>query len=228
MRSLLWVSRFANFMHLPMTRLGRYLIDRRVMADLRQIGLSSGISHEARERSVVMQDVAVTLGRLEEGIAYAKAQFGVYPFWNCPVSHASRGPYAKGEPHELLFVADHRRTREERIELDARERYMVDIGLYGEPSVAGFRHRRAIRELQRFVDMPAAWGVCYLEADEFERVWDLATYDAVRAKYYATAAFPHFRDKVLDQRTDALDRAPAATWRLHAFWQRVRHPGRGI
>jgi hypothetical protein len=175
-----------------------------------------------------MQDVAVTLGRLEEGIAYAKQHFGVYPFWNCPASHAARGPYAKGEPNELLFVADHRRTREERIELDERERYMVDIGLYGEPTAPGFRHRRAIRELQRFADMPAAWGVCYLDREEFERVWDIATYDAVREKYSATAAFPHFRDKVLDQRGEVPDEAPTAAWRFNAFYQRVRHPGRGI
>ena len=34
MRSLLWVSRFANFLHLPMTRLGRYVLDERVMHEL--------------------------------------------------------------------------------------------------------------------------------------------------------------------------------------------------
>jgi Delta24-sterol reductase len=228
MRSLLWVSRFANFLHLPMTRLGRYLIDKRVMSDLASFGLSSGIAHEARERSVVMQDVAVSLGRLEAGIAYAKQHFGVYPFWNCAASHAQRGPYAKGQPHELLFVADHRRTRQERQALDERERYMVDIGLYGEPTAPGFRHRSAIRALQQFVDMPAAWGVCYLDRDEFERVWDIATYDRVRDAYRATAAFPHIRDKILDRGTELEDESPDPGWRFKAFCERVLHPGRGI
>jgi hypothetical protein len=175
-----------------------------------------------------MQDVAVSLGRLDEGIAYAKEHFGVYPFWNCAASHAQRGPYARGQPNEMLFVADHRRTREERIALDERDRYMVDIGLYGEPTVPGFRHRSAIRALQRFVDMPAAWGVCYLDRDELERVWDIETYDRVRDAYHATAAFPHIREKILDPQTDPSDEPPDRGWRFRAFYERMLHPGRGI
>lgn len=59
-------------------------------------------------------------------------------------------------------------------------------------------------------------------------MWDIATYDAVREKYSATEAFPHFRDKVLDQRGEVPDEAPTAAWRFNAFYQRIRQPGRGI
>ena len=228
MRSLLWVSRFANFLHLPMTRLGRWLIDRRVLDELRRFGLTSGIPHEARERSVVMQDVAVTLGRLEAGIEYAKQNFGVYPMWNCAASHAKRGPYAPGQPHRMLFITDHRLSERERDELEAREKYVVDIGLYGEPSVPNFRHHSAIRALQNFVDMPAVWGVCYLTRAEFERHWDIETYDKVRDRYHATNVFPHIADKVLSPPLQQEEQGPDPFWRFAAFFYRFRNPGRGI
>jgi delta24-sterol reductase len=99
MRSLLWVSRFANFLYLPMTRLGRWVLDTRVMQELHEYGLVSAIPHDERERSVVMEDTAISLDRLEAGIEYAKQNFGVYPFWNCAAGHAQRGPYSKRRRH---------------------------------------------------------------------------------------------------------------------------------
>ena len=228
MRSLLWVSRFANFLHLPMTALGRWLIDRRVLFELRKYGLTSGVPHEARERSVVMQDVAVTLSRLEEGIEYAKRHFGVYPMWNCAAGHAQRGPYAKGQPHRMLFITDHRLTPEAQAALEANEKYVVDIGLYGEPTAPSFKHHSAIRALQNFVDMPAVWGVCYLTRGEFERLWDIATYEAVRDEYHATGVFPHIADKVLAPPLTQEELAPDPFWRVAAFVHRMRHPGRGL
>lgn len=120
MRSLLWVSRFANFLHLPMTKLGRWVLDRRVMHELQRFGLASAIPHEARERSVVMQDVAVSLDRLEAGIEYAKQHFGVYPFWNCPAGHVAARAVREGRhggdalhrqpPHLARTTARARRT----------------------------------------------------------------------------------------------------------------------
>ena len=128
----------------------------------------------------------------------------------------------------MLFITDHRLTREERRELEARDRYVVDIGLYGEPTAPNFRHRSAIRALQNFVDMPAVWGVCYLSRDEFERLWDIPAYEAVRARYHASEAFPHIADKVMYRPTAEADRAPAPFWRVAAFYHRIRNPGRGI
>ncbi len=44
---------------------------------------------------------------------------------------------------------------------DPRNEWVVDIGVYGEPTVSSFRHRRVLRELQSFVDAPSSWGVNY-------------------------------------------------------------------
>ena len=228
MRSLLWVSRFANFLHLPMTRLGRYLLDERVMNELLRFGLTSAIPTEARERSVVMQDVAVSLERLEEGIAYAKQHFGVYPFWNCAAGHPQRGPYVEGRGNAMHFIVDHRLSAEERQVIEQRTRYMVDIGLYGEPTVSNFRHRSAIRALQSFANMPAMWGVCYLDREDFRRLYGIEAYEALRPKYHADAAFSHIEEKVLNQASSQLELAPRPLWRAQAMLHRVRNPGRGL
>ena len=228
MRSLLWVSRFANFLHLPMTKLGRYVLDERVMHELQRYGLTSAIPTEARERSVVMQDVAVSLERLEEGIAYAKQHFGVYPMWNCAAGHPQRGPYVEGRGSSMHFIVDHRLPPEERQELEQRTRYMVDIGLYGEPTAPNFRYRSAVRALQNFANMPAMWGVCYLSNAEFRRLYGIPQYESVRRKYNAEEAFSHVEEKVLSQPTATPELAPTPLWRISAFVHRVRNPDRGL
>jgi hypothetical protein len=62
-----------------------------------------------------------------------------------------------------------------------------DIGLYGEPGRFGFRCRRDVRALQRFVDVPAFWGMSFLTRAELEAVYDFAGYERVRAAYGASA-----------------------------------------
>ena len=228
MRSLLWVSRFANFLHLPMTRLGRYILDERVMSEQLRFGLTSAIPTEARERSVVMQDVAVSLERLEEGIAYAKEHFGVYPLWNCAAGHPQHGPYVEGRGNSMHFIVDHRLSLEERQALEQRTRYMVDIGLYGEPTVPNFRHRSAVRALQSFANMPAMWGVCYLDRSDFRRLYGIEEYEALRSKYHAEAAFSHIEEKVLSRPSTQPELAPSPLWRAEAMFHRVRNPGRGL
>ena len=228
MRSLLWVSRFANFLYLPMTRLGRFLLDTRVMQELHEYGLVSAIPHDERERSVVMQDTAISLDRLEAGIEYAKKNFGVYPFWNCAAGHAQRGPYSKAGGMEMHFITNHRLSIRERQELDERARYMVDIGLYGEPTAPNFRHHSAIRALQNFVDVPAMWGMSYLSRGEYRSLYDIAGYEKIRANYHAEPAFPHIEEKTLSRESTEPELAPTPLWRFSAFMHRIRNPGRGI
>jgi len=167
----------------------------------------------------------VLLNRLEEGIEYAKRHFGVYPFWNCPVGRAQRGPYTADSELEMLFANNQRNTRAN----ERRERYLVDLGLYGEPTVPGFRSRQAIRALQNWVDVPAMWGVCYLSKQEFEALWDIRTYAALRDKYHAAAAFPHLEDKVLNRaaKDAADDPPPSPLWRVSAFYHHLKGMYRG-
>jgi delta24-sterol reductase len=221
-RSLLWISRFANFLHLPMTRLGRWMLDREVTRSLHELGLTSFIPHTTRERSVVMQDAAVMLGRLEEGIRYVEEHFGVYPIWNCPACRASRGPYAEDRSLELLFCANQKYGPERRKELEEKHRFVVDLGVYGEPTAPNFHYRDAINGLQNFVDMPAMWGVCYLTESQFREFWDVEKYEAVRRRYHAIDAFVPLQDKVMFREAEAKKQERAPFWRAIAMYHHFR------
>jgi hypothetical protein len=128
----------------------------------------------------------------------------------------------------MHFITNHRLSHEERHELEDRARYMVDLGLYGEPTAPNFRHRAAIRALQSFADVPAMWGVCYLSKPEYRSLYDIAGYEALRQTYHAEGAFPHLDEKVLARPREEPELGPAPLWRLSAFMHRFRSPGRGL
>jgi hypothetical protein len=85
-----------------------------------------------------------------------------------------------------------------------------------------------VRALQSFADMPAMWGVCYLNRADFRRLYGIEEYEALRPKYHAEAAFSHIEEKVLSQPSAAPELAPTPFWRTSAFIHRVRNPGRGL
>jgi hypothetical protein len=70
--------------------------------------------------------------------------------------------------------------------------------------------------------------VCYLTRTEFERLWDIETYEQVRAQYHANGVFAHIAEKVLSPPVQQAERGPDPLWRVAAFFYRFRNPGRGI
>src|ERR1700712_2098590 len=127
----------------------------------------------------------------------------------------------------MHFTIDHRLAPEQRLELEQRTRYMVDIGLSGDPArqtsaiAARCVRCKALRTLRRC-------GASYLSQAEFRRLYGIAEYEAVRRKYHADEAFSHIEEKVLSQPSAAPELAPTPLWRVSAFMHRVRHRGRGL
>jgi len=169
-------------------------------------------------RCLVHQDMGVRLSRLEETLVYTVERLGVYPIWVCPVQVLK----AEG----ALWNAGWRHVAGEGSGFPLMA---VDVGLYGEPTVPGFRARSAIRALQRFVDMPSFWGMSYLTRAELEGVYDFPAYAATRAAYRAgikggqgSPAFPHIADKTSFWDANAPDLPPLHLWRLQRagiYWQ---------
>ena len=165
---------------------------------------------ELVERCLVYQDMGMLLGRLEEGIAYVQERLGVYPLWNCPAGPVSLDPAAAEPPFTIP-----RRLR------GTRE-MMVDIGIYGEPTVRGYRNFEAMPALQKFVDVPSLWGVCYLAPDELREIYDFSSYEAARRKYHAEEAFLTLTAKIRFMRPSASDKGPVRLWRLLNLWYDLR------
>jgi delta24-sterol reductase len=95
--------------------------------------------------------------------------------------------------------------------------YLVDIGIYGEPTVRDYRYLRDMRALQKMADAPSLWGVSYLTWDEI-RATDPQRFDAynrARQRLRADDAFLHIKDKVVWFDPDQPDRGKIPRWRLY-------------
>jgi delta24-sterol reductase len=210
-RSLLWMSGVvADLTLFSETRSGRAFVDRRVEAQVRSMGFKGNLPVELTERCVVQQDMGMLLSRLEEGIAYVQERLGVYPLWNCPA-----GPVTlDGASADAPFTVPRR--------LAGRREMMVDIGIYGEPTVPGYDNFQAMPALQKFVDVPSLWGVCYLTPDELGAIYDFSAYDAARRAYHADEAFLTLSSKIRFLRPSGGAKGRVRLWRLVKLWLDLR------
>src|SRR6185437_1412701 len=87
-RGLWWMLEcHVDFPLLTETTWGRRLVDEDVRQRYGRSGLAADdkMTFLERHRSVINQDMGVTLERLGEGIAWVQERLGVYPIWNCAV-----------------------------------------------------------------------------------------------------------------------------------------------
>ena len=184
----------ADFPLLTETAWGRRRVDDEVGENYRKHGLTASDDMTALERNrcVINQDIGVTLPRLGEGITWVQERLGVHPIWNCGVRLPNPDAVAR------------------------ETQYLVDIGIYGEPKVSGYRHIRDLRALQRMADAPSLWGASYLTWDELCAVnphrYEL--YERARIEAGSAGAFLHLRDKVVWVDGSQLDEGRIPMWRL--------------
>lgn len=142
----------------------------------------SNLTPEETQRCVVLQDMGVRLCHVAEGIRWVQDRIGVYPLWICPVTgkyNRRRGPeWTQHYPRPYDCA-------------DPENMFVADIGIYGEPTVRSFEHRRVLRDLQHFADFPSGWGVSY-EDPAVVRL----RYQPIREKYHAVDAFPGVEEKI--------------------------------
>jgi delta24-sterol reductase len=193
-RSLFWVAGIiADLKFFSNTRRGRAYIDREVERKVRDTGFRGNMPVELMERCLIHQDMGVALERLDEGIAWVEEHLDVHPLWNCPCTQGAL---------DLTFASPRKRAP-----------MVVDIGIYGEPKVRGYRNYDAMRALQKFVDVPSLWGVSYLTPEELRAVYDFDSYEAVQRRYHADEAFvPLFEKMCFMQASSKQTRLPL--WRL--------------
>jgi FAD/FMN-containing dehydrogenase len=203
-RSLLWLAGIiADLSIFSHTRMGRAYLDRAVEKQVASRGFKGHMPVELVERCVVNQDMGMTLGRLEEGIEYVQKHLKVAPLWNCAVGHAGALPFAT--PRKL----------------PEGTKYVVDIGIYGEPRVRNYRAFPAMRALQKFVDVPSLWGCSYLTPNELREAYDFDSYQAVQKRYHADEAFVPLESKIRFMRGEG-EQGPIPLWRLVNLYYDLR------
>ena len=204
-RGFMWVvDMYVNNDCLTKSRCGRRRVDEAVAEKVAKGEEGKGLLTQLEmERCRVFQDVGVRLSRLEEGIRYVQKDLAIYPFWNCPYRAVRLDGGFTGP-------------------LDFGERFGVDLGLYGEPTVRRFENRRQLQALQRFVDYPSSWGLLYITQEELKGLKQWPLYEQVLDKYGSRDAFTPFLEKVTFPDPAGRDKGPICCWRLHdegKFWQ---------
>jgi delta24-sterol reductase len=202
-RGLLWVAGIiADLGFFSTTTWGRTYIDKEVERKVAKTGFKGNLPIEIAERCMVSQDMGVRLSRLEEGIEYVQKNLDVHPLWNCPAGSGTT---------QLGFAVPRK--------LAANPEMVVDIGIYGEPKAKGYRAFDAMRALQKFVDVPSMWGVCYLSAAELRAIFDFDSYEAAARKYHATEAFVPLEQKLRFMTfKEGMKQTRIPLWRLVKVW----------
>jgi len=205
-RGLLWLAGIiADLGFFSTTRWGRAYLDKEVEKKVAATGFKGNMPTEMMERCMVNQDMGMRLSRLEEGIEYVQKNLDVHPLWNCPAGAGTT---------DLTFAVPRK--------LAAKPEMVVDIGIYGEPKVKGYRAYDAMRALQTFVDVPSMWGVCYLSPEELRAIYDFDSYEAVQRKYHATETFVPLEQKLRFMKaTEGMKQTRIPLWRLVKVWYDV-------
>jgi hypothetical protein len=205
-RSLLWVAGIvADLRIFSDTRWGREYLDKAVEKQVAHKGFKGNMPVEMVERCMVSQDMGMRLDRLEEGLEYVQKNLKVAPLWNCAVGHVAQRPLPFATPRKL----------------PADTKYVVDIGIYGEPKVRPYRAFEAMRALQKFVDVPSLWGCCYLTPEELREAYDFAPYHEVQRRYHAEEAFVPLDNKIRFMRGEGAQEA-IPLWRLVNLYFDIR------
>ncbi|XP_057662796.1 delta(24)-sterol reductase-like [Diorhabda carinulata] len=143
---------------------------------------------------LVFQDVVLPMRKLEDQIDLSEKLFGVYPLLVYPCKIFDRG----------FGFGQLKRPRGDYL-VDGTDYAMYnDLGIYGVPGYVKNREKynpvEAIREMEKFARDVGGFSFLYadifMDREEFERMFDLGSYEIVRKKYGAEEAFPHLYDKV--------------------------------
>jgi len=146
-------------------------------------------SDRRNEKTRVLTDVGPSLTHLKTMMDFNEEQVHVYPIWHLPFR---------------LFPDDDHIYSCEAVVTDD---FCVDYGIYGRPTHPdGTLRQFDVVKLNRAIEqhvhqecggMKGFETVCYYTKEEFNSIFDIEKYDALRRKYHAHTAFPTVLEKVV-------------------------------
>lgn len=143
----------------------------------------------------VFQDIVLPMNKLEEQIDVSERLFDTYPILIYPCRIYDHG----GNVGQLRPPRP-----DQKCPNDPTWGMFNDLGVYGVPKKVRNKERfdavKAMREMEKFTQevggYPFLYADIFMTRSEFEAMFDLTSYERVRAKYGANQAFPHLYDKV--------------------------------
>lgn len=142
----------------------------------------------------VFQDIVLPIQELEKQIDVASELFEKFPLLVYPCKIIDHGP-SSGQL---------RRPDKKYLVPGTNYAMYNDLGIYGVPgrvkAKKSYNPVGAMRKMEEFTrevgGYPFLYADIFMTRQEFEVMFDLTLYEAVRKKYKAEGAFPHLYDKV--------------------------------
>lgn len=141
------------------------------------------------EKQRILTDIGPPLSKLRDMTDFTDQHVGVYPMWHLPFK---------------LFPNEHHIHSCEGV---CKEDIIIDFGLYGVPMEADGITKRpfSVRGLNRDIEkkvhslggMKGFETVCYYTKEEYDTIFDVNKYHALREKYHADDAFPTLFEKIV-------------------------------
>ncbi|KAI9754508.1 MAG: hypothetical protein M4579_004678 [Chaenotheca gracillima] len=177
-----WVgaSAFKYFM-MPFNRITRWFLD----DFLRTRMMYTALHASGHSKRYVVQDLALPYATATEFVEYTDRAFGIYPLWLCPLRQSALPTM---HPHSAETETDGKTSIP-----------LLNIGLWGDGPKDAHKFEILNRDLERKLTdlggMKWLYAHTYYTEEEFWSLFDRKWYDALRAKYDATA-LPSVYDKV--------------------------------
>lgn len=157
------------------------------------------MTKELRKRAFsnrVAQDILIPVENMEEAIRNVDLDYNIYPIWLCPVKI-----FDYVDMHGVIPRPVNRKAGKD-------FGMYIDIGIYGIPTAVkkqeDWDSAYYGRKLEKFnVDkggFQMLYADIFMTRIEFERMFNLKLYNAVRKKYGAESVFPDIYTKVIPER----------------------------
>ena len=206
-RGAFWVGAYAfKYFLAPFNRIGRWALDRFMHTRV----LYHALHKSGHSKKYIIQDVVVPYATANDFHKYVDESLGNYPLWLCPIhqrgqsQQAPQGPLAEKPKHNDPEM-------------------LLNFGIWG-PGPSN-RHtfvetnRKLEHKIQEFEGKKWLYAHTYNTEEEFWKMYDRESYDALRAKYHATY-LPTVYEKVKVD-VDGEEKAMRDSWVVYllaVFW----------
>lgn len=186
-RAGFWVAAqgWTYFKLVPFNRLTRWFLD-----DFIHTRMMYRALHASGESArFVVQDLSLPYDNAEKFVNYTADEFNIWPLWLCPLKGTTQPTF---HPHTGITETDAATGKEEQAQ-------MLNIGLWGWGPHDFDKFVDKNHDLEsKLIELGGRkwlYAHTYYPEDEFWKVYDKKTYDALREKYHATT-LPNVYDKV--------------------------------
>ena len=205
-RGAFWGGQHAfNYFMAPFNRLTRWTLD----SFMRTRVMYHAFHESGLGQQTIVQDLALPFSTAHTFIDYINAEFKFFPLWLCPVRPCRQGPQG---PHRSFSMGKD----------ISPDDILLNVGVWGmgpkDYDLFVGVNRKMEQKLRDLSGLKCLYAHAYYTEEEFWDIYDLGSYQALRAKYHAES-LPTVYDKIKVDFSKHNRKNPSSFERLrNIFW----------